>query len=252
MSTLPWRLPARSGQKPFRNLPHFADGLGILYKKGVPSAHRREAQGRHGQHPENRMSIVAARSVTCFFSEAVLDAIRVRRVGATDGATRYLVGLLVDYTHPDGRAGETLDRPLTLLLDEALRAHDAGERFERLKTLGDGVLYGCGFFGDHFEARGVDSRYLEGLGVRAYCAARSMLRGADDGQDLFGELAENFGAFVAVVADVADASLAMGTDTSRGLLKAYEKWLKTGSDRLAAALTSKGVVPTRSAKGYLH
>jgi hypothetical protein len=197
------------------------------------------------------MAIVAAHSVSHFFLEVVEDAKRVRRVDATEGATRYLVGLLEDYVHPRRRAGEALDRPLTLLLDEALHAADPGERFERLRVIGDGVLYGCGFFGDHFEARGVDAKYLHGLGTRAYDAASAILRrGANDGgPDLFEELAQKFGAFVEVVAEVADATTAMATESSTGLLRVYERWLKTGSERLATALTSRGVLPTRGAKG---
>lgn len=200
------------------------------------------------------MTILAAHSVSGFFGEVVDDAMKARRVDATDGATRYLVGLLTDYAHPEGLAGEALERPLTLLLDEALRSPDPAERFERLRSLGDGVLYGCGFFGDHFEARGVDAKYLHGLGTRAYDAAGSMLRrgGDDSTPDLFGELALKFDAFVDVLADVADATIAMGTESSRGLLKMYERWLKTGSDRLASALTSRGVVPTRATKGVLQ
>lgn len=198
------------------------------------------------------MSIVAAQSVSQFFVEVVEDAIRVRGVEATEGATQYLVAMLADYAHPDPRAGEALDRPLTLLFDEAVRAPDPAERFERLRTLGDGVLYGCGFFGDHFEARGVDAKYLHGLGTRAYGAASSMLRRGPQepsGPDLFAELAGKFEAFVAVLTDVADSTIAMGTETSRGLLRVYERWLKTRSDRLASALTSRGVVPTHGAKG---
>jgi hypothetical protein len=200
------------------------------------------------------MTIVAAESVSAFFSEVVDDALKAQRVDATDGTTRYLVSLLADYAHPAGRTEEALERPLTLLFDEALRAPDPGDRFERLRTLGDGVLYGCGFFGDHFEARGVDARYLEGLGTRAYDAARAMLlRGPEsDGYDVFGELANKFAAFVDVLADVADATIAMGTETSSGLLKVYERWLKTGNGRLADVLTSRGVVPTRGAKGVIQ
>jgi hypothetical protein len=197
------------------------------------------------------MAIVPAQSVTGFFGEVVEDAMRTRHVDATNGATHYLVSLLAAYAHPDSRAGEALERPLTLLLDEALRSPDRAERFERLRTLGDGVLYGCGFFGDHFEARGVDSKYLHALGTRAYGAASSMLRQTPDenGPDLFAELAQNFELFVDVVADVADATIAMGVASSRGLLKVYERWLRTGSERLASALTSRGVLPTRGTKG---
>jgi hypothetical protein len=210
------------------------------------------------------MTILAAGSVTGFFFEVVEDAMKARRVEATDGATRYLVMLLADYAHPSEGAGDALERPVTLLLDEALQVADPAERFERLRVLGDGVLYGCGFFGDHFEARGVDPKYLHGLGTRAYGAASSMLRrgpmplgGAanandDASQDLFGELAQKFEAFVQVVAEVADATIAMGTASSGGLLRVYERWLKTGSDRLANALTSRGVVPTRGTRGVFQ
>ena len=69
------------------------------------------------------------------------------------------------------------------------------------------------------------------------------------GPDLFGELAQKFGVFVDVVAEVADATIAMGTESSKGLLKVYERWLKTGSERLASALTSRGVMPTRGTQG---
>jgi hypothetical protein len=200
------------------------------------------------------MTILAASSVAGFFNEVVEDAMKARRVDATDGATRYLVALLADYAHPDDSTGTTLERPLTLLLDEALHVGDAGERFRRLRVLGDGVLYGCGFFGDHFEARGVDPKYLHGLGRRAYGSAGALLRTAheEQGPDLFGELAEKFAAFVEVVAEVADTTIAMGTQTSGGLLRVYERWLKTGSETLASALTSRGMVPTRGAKGVVQ
>jgi hypothetical protein len=199
------------------------------------------------------MAIVAAQSVASFFSEAVNDSIRSRKMDATDGATRYIVALLAEYAHPDKLTGETLERPLTLLFDEAVHASDAADRFERLRALGDGVLYGCGFFGDHFESRGVDRKYLHAIGTRAYESAGVMLRRPKSvGVDLFGELAEKFAAFVEIVSDVADGSVAMGAETARGLVKAYERWLKTGSERLASALTAQGLVPTRGPKGTLQ
>jgi hypothetical protein len=200
------------------------------------------------------MAIVAAHSVASFFSEAVNDSIRSRKIDATDGATRYIVALLADYAHPDPLTGATLERPLALLFDEAVRAPDAGDRFARLRALGDGVLYGCGFFGDHFDSRGVDRKYVQTIGVRAYESAGVMLRrhNPDDGFDLFGELASKFAAFVEIVSDVAEGSIAAGTETARGLVKAYERWLKTGNERLASALTARGVVPTRGPKGTLQ
>ena len=205
------------------------------------------------------MTIVAADSVSGFFEEVVDDAMKSRHVDTGEGVKTYLVGLLADYAHPDNRAGETLARPLAFLLDEALHTPDPAERFERLRSLGDGVLYSCGFFGDHFEARGLDQRYLFGIGTLAYGTAGSMLRTSDSGtsssaaapptMDLFGELAQNFGVFVDVLTDVADSTIAMSTASSKNLLKVYERWLKTGSDRLAQTLSSHGLVPSRGPKG---
>ncbi|NOU32773.1 MAG: hypothetical protein HOO96_33120 [Polyangiaceae bacterium] len=204
-------------------------------------------------------TIVAATNVDGFFHEIVETAMRTRKVEATDGATHYLVGLLSDYTRPADDAGRTMDRPLTFLLDEALHTNDLGERFEKLRTLGDGVLYGLGFFGDHFEARGVAPGYLKGIGAKAYGSARLVLNtgGAaanDSTTDIFGELAAKFDAFVGVMTEVADCTLAIGAigaKSSKGVLKAYERWLKTGSDSLAEALSGHGLVQARG-KGSIQ
>jgi len=128
---------------------------------------------------------------------------------------------------------------------------DSRERFDRLRALGDGVLYSCGFFSEHFEARGVDPAYVMRIGTTAYGAASSMLR-VHEGLDVYGELSQKFRCFVDVVADVAEVTIAHGATTSKQMLKMYERWLKTGSDRLAQALSSHGLVPTRGGKGVLQ
>ncbi|WP_394835089.1 hypothetical protein LVJ94_52180 [Pendulispora rubella] len=206
------------------------------------------------------MSIVATVSISGFFHQIVEEAIRTRGVTVTAGATTYVVGLLADFARPDGRAEETMDRPLAFLLDEALHTAAPAERFERLRTLGDGVLYASGFFGDHFEARGVEQSYLIGIGKTAYGTASSMLhRGPaatdtkkDAPPDIFGELSDKFATLVTIIGEVADDTIAKGAAGSKGLLKLYERWLKTGSGKLAQALSSQGLVPTRGPKGVLQ
>ena len=139
-----------------------------------------------------------------FFHDVVDDAMRKKHVEATEAAEYYLVSLLADYARPDARSCEAMERPLTLLLDEALHA-PGNERFERLRVLGDGVLYVSGFFAPHLETRGVEVRYVTSLGAKAYDNAGRMLRGANDNAatDLFFELAENFGRFADLLSDVA-------------------------------------------------
>ncbi|MBX3209873.1 MAG: hypothetical protein KF764_32885 [Labilithrix sp.] len=191
------------------------------------------------------MSIVATASVSGFFEEMVDDALKSRGVNASEGARSYVVALLADLAKPGSPIERTLERPLTLLLDEALKTPERGERFERLRTLGDGVLYSSGFFADHFEARGVDTSYLIGIGRTAYDSAGSLIRtrASDENKfDLFAELSEGFASFVDVIGEVANATIASGVATSRGLVKLYERWLKTRSDKLADALSSHGFV----------
>lgn len=189
-------------------------------------------------------------NITGFFREAVDSAIEARGCETTDAAETYVVALLVDYARPDQLSGETLARPLTLLFDEALQA--AGqERFERLRSLGDGVLYVSGFFGDHLQVRGVELAYVSALGARAYDSAAAMLRrGTGSAElatapDVFAELAHNFDMFVELMSEVADALFAQSARTDGATLKLYERWLRNGSSSLTDALTARGLVPLR-------
>src|SRR5437660_986828 len=110
------------------------------------------------------MSIALEKTVGIFFHEALDEAVRTRKVEATDQAMSYLVALLTDFARPDAVREDTFDRPFAFLLDEAFRTSGA-ERFQRLRALGDGVLYITGFFGDHIETRGVDVGYVTGVGA---------------------------------------------------------------------------------------
>jgi len=203
------------------------------------------------------MSIVATTSVSDFFEAAVKDAMRSRGVTASPGAISYVVALLSDLAKPGSAVGKTLERPLTLLLDEALRTPQLGERFDRLRTLGDGVLYSSGFFADHFEARGVDTSYLVGIGRTAYDNANAIIlkHSGAPGPDpsapgsvlnIFGELSTSFADLVSVIGEVANGAIASGVATSKGLVKLYERWLKTGSGKIAETLTANGFVTPRA------
>ena len=197
------------------------------------------------------MAIVATASVSDFFEEIVGDAMKARGVTPSDGARTYVIALLAELAKPGSPIERTLERPLTLLLDEALHTPGLAQRFEKLRTLGDGVLYSSGFFADHFEARGVDTKYVISIGRTAYETAGSLLqRGSEkdlekSSVDIFGELAKDFTSFVAVLSEVANATVAKGVKTSRGVLKLYERWLKTRNERLGDALVSQGFLAPR-------
>lgn len=200
------------------------------------------------------LTISIAPSMSRYFEEVIADAMRVRHIEATEAASRYLVGILCDYAHPDEEAGSPFTKPLTFLLRDALDTVGA-ERFRRLRALGDGILYALGFFGGHIELRGVDRKYVVGVGSAAYSHASVMLRMSapqeGPGTDVLGELTRKFERFAEVLADVAEGTLACGARDQRSLVKLYERWLRTGSSRLAEELGSHGLVPVRT-KGGLN
>jgi hypothetical protein len=195
------------------------------------------------------MSIVMTTGdVDSFFGEAVGSALSSHRVEASAGAKEYLVGVLADFARC-GDAATMLKRPVALLLNEALSAPPA-ERFERLKGVGDNSLYVSGFFHEHLSARGVDSVYVARLGSTAYGAAAGMLGGGESqAGDIFQELAAKFGGFARVLREVADAIFAESARDAASLVKVYERWRRTGSERLGRALVAQGMLPVRPAGG---
>jgi hypothetical protein len=212
-------------------------------------------------------TIAISPSLSAFFEQAIQDAIKARQLETSDAATHYLVALLSEYAHPDEAVGGALSQPLAFQLRDAMDASGT-ERFRRLRTLGDGVLYALGFFGGHVELRGVDRGYMVTVGSTAYDHAAAMLRvgGAPrrrpaassdtatpgSGPDVLAELAIKFDRFVEVVSEVADGVLACAARDGRSIVKLYERWVKTGSSRLAEELGARGIVPVRSSGGGLN
>ena len=190
-------------------------------------------------------TILMTTDVDSFFGDAVGDALEARSVPASSGARHYLVALLADFALRESKAFE---KPVTLLLDEALSSRPE-ERFSKLKTVGDGTLYVSGFFPEHLDARGVDASYLARVGATAYGAAANLLAQGRDGADLFGELSRGFERFVQVLRDVADGLFAQRVRDASAVLELYERWLKTGSDSLGRALVAQGVTPRKPSGG---
>lgn len=198
-------------------------------------------------------SLAAGESLRGFFEDTVASAAARRGSTTTDAVKGYLAGLLSDFARPDTLIHDTLSRPLTLLLYEANSA-SGFERFERLRTLGDGVLYVAGFFRDHITHRGVELSYVNALGAQAYGGASQMLKrpvsqkgSADDqDQDIFGELADNFHEFAELLFEIAEVfhTQAAGV-TPRATVRLYERWLKTGSNVVVRALFERGIVPLK-------
>lgn len=183
-----------------------------------------------------------------FFRETVGIVRQRRAYVTTTAAETYIASLLADHATASVAQRDS-DKPLTLLLARALDAV-GNERFERLRHIGDGVLYTSGFFGEHLERRGIEPSYVEELGARAYATAgRMLLVDRSDQNGVFEELSGHFHMFVTLVHDVAETLRVGAARSQRAIVDLYERWLNSGSDSLAAALAIHGLVPLRGTGG---
>jgi hypothetical protein len=183
-------------------------------------------------------------SLRGFFDGVVEEAVRARAQRPSDATRFYLATLLADYARPGTLNRAVLDVPLPLLLQGAMQAAGA-ERFDRLRRLGDDVLYLSGFFGDHLVRRGVEVSFVSLLGARCYDAAAALLRTPRSdsvGPDVFSELSDRFEVFVAILSDVAETLSARAARRPEDVVGLYSRWLETGSDCLADELARWGLV----------
>ena len=191
-----------------------------------------------------------------FFRELVGQAISHSGFEPSTAGASYVVSLLADSAKPNASPlnvmGEVMgESSFTLMLAKALESHGAA-RFEKLRLLGDGVLYVSGFFSEHLERRGLAPYYVRGLGATAYGNAASMLRSvgsSSTGPDVFSELSHNFERFVQLINVVSEELSARAVRDDASLLDMYERWLKVQSDHLTELLIAQGVLPQRKTPG---
>ncbi len=205
--------------------------------------------------PPEVLPIVPERSALEFFNERVTSALANQRVDATEDARFYLVALLNDRLnadHPRAGADKSLEEtPLALVLARALQASLA-EQVTLLRALGDRALYVSGFFSDSLIRRVVDVGYYVQMGELAYGRLAGVMKGGRRPSayaGLYDELAARFSAFVEVLNEVSEG---LSLTSNAGLLRLYERWLRTGSRRVADQLSKEGIVPTPVPTRYLQ
>jgi len=193
--------------------------------------------------------ILSSQSLRDFFRDLLSRAIENQRASVQPFTELYLVNLLHEFLASEALYVQTEDgtwqqKPLAFLWKEALE--EAGpSRVRLLKRLGDTSLFISGFFPDSLARRSslVDVDYYIAMGGRAYDAvARHALE-----RSLWAELSDKFRLLVDILNEVSERTMA---SSEAGLLRLYERWLKTGSDRLANALVRQGLVPPK--KGFVQ
>jgi hypothetical protein len=177
----------------------------------------------------------------------VEQALCSRGVEASEAAGLYLVSILSENARSASSLSQ-VEQPFAIRLANAMSAK-GGERFTKLRSLGDDALFLRGFFSEHLSDRGLPEDYVNLLGQTAYSGAASVLRSFAKTPAVFEELSAKFENFVSLLQHIADSLFASTPRDNLGVLELYERWQRTRSDVLAHALVELGVMPTRGQSG---
>jgi hypothetical protein len=190
-------------------------------------------------------SLIASRGLEDFFYHEVRQAFSNQQIDANPHTEFYLVHLLANFSHrsssqdPEPQA----DTPLAIHYLNSLKA-DPEECIRLLKQLGDFSLYFAGFFQDSLCRKNMDLSYYMKMGGNAYHHIHTLLansRFRDAFAETFLELASRFSQFVEVFCEISEnSSISKNSD----LLRLYEKWLSTGSQRILKKLHQFGIFPS--------
>jgi hypothetical protein len=160
-------------------------------------------------------------------------------VAAQELTEYYLVNLLSDFL----ATPVDLQTPFAVRLAEVMAAEPA-ERADKLREIGDASLYISGFFAEAATRRSVDVGYYIAVGRTAYghlaslAAAGRPRPSARTFAEAFGELADKFHQFVDVLMEISEQSSAA---SNGGLVRQYERWLRTRSPYIAKKLKAEGL-----------
>lgn len=178
-----------------------------------------------------------------FFKAEISNAADSLGVDLDDLLEYYVVNLLCDFTRSD-QSPTPGEEPLAFIYKRAVEATPA-ERIGHLKELGDLSLYIAGFFTEFIERSLVDIDYYISMGGSAY-ASLSDLFGNQPSGDAFAEiytgLADRFPELVDLLNEVNERSRETAQkDTD--LLRMYDRWKRTKSQRIERKLTARGLIP---------
>jgi len=179
---------------------------------------------------------VIRRPLTDFFRELIRGAMRGQRVATSETAEHYLVSLLERFTRPEPGWQK---RPLALDFLESFHAADSSKKAGKLRRVGDTSLFLSGLFMEHLERQMVSTDYYISLGRSAYShLARAPQRGGAGA--VFGEMADRFPDLVRVLTEI---SFEQMFRSDQHVVRAYSRWLRTGSQRDARWLIRRGILP---------
>lgn len=184
-----------------------------------------------------------------FFSSELKLAMDNHGVSARPSSFNYLVSLLVSNISSDqffkvSSEGQYED---TLLFDLYVEYTQSSSERQRslLQRMGDLCLVVSGYFGESLQSKLVDIDYYFGMGGTAYQTLSAMETNVVS-KKVFEELSGKFQPYSNVLGEMGERS---GIQSNKDILRLYERWMATGSERLRKLLSEQGIQPVNQIKG---
>jgi len=188
-----------------------------------------------------KTQVVVSKDLGEFFHKEVMDARSQLGIQISDLSEYYLVRLLCDFSRHEGSA---MGESLALMYKKASEA-SFEQRVQLLKQMGDAALYVAGFFTEFVENQLVDVDYYISMGGGAYSDLSGLVgsqRHGDALGEMYRQLSYKFTELVDLLNQISDRHKSTEGDTE--LLKLYDRWLRTGSERARKILFEKGLTPS--------
>jgi len=192
-------------------------------------------------------NLITATSVRAYFHEAFAAAKRNQDVDVGDTTSAYVINLLTAYAHIATLQAVSDDgkhhKALATIYAEAVAADNPAQRNQGLQRLGDVALFIAGIFTDSLNRKLVGVNYYIAMGETAHGSLHEAMQQRRDPfarSDLFDELGRKFGSLVDVLSEVSEAS---GLKSNGDILRTYESWLSSGSERARKQLARFGIIP---------
>jgi len=191
--------------------------------------------------------LITGMDVREYFRDSITSAVSRQNLEINTETILYVVNMLTTFIRSENLYEKTDDgymiKALALIYAESLDADTATEKNRILQRLGDIALFIAGLFSYSLNRSLVDVDYYAALGGNAYANLADSTRHSYQCQTIsmvFAELSEKFLSLVDVLAEFND-NCSQTSDSD--IMRLYELWLKTGSQRAAKLLQKNGVQP---------
>ncbi len=207
-----------------------------------------------------KAKIQLATDLKQFFEEQVRETAAKQGCDMSPMATAYLATLLNKFSDANNYlqtfppqidpsavalATESKERkslPILAFLWFDSLGQNPAEQFFTLQHLGDVALFTSGYFNQSIAKSMADMDYYTAMGENAYEQVGKIRESlsAERSINVYFELSERFRNFVEVFAELSDQALL--AESKANILKLYERWLNSRSQRLERMLAENGII----------